>query len=152
NDEPARKAKGLHIELSPILANRLRSLRPSIFAAELIEHGKLLRRFDDEEIPMPRRFDVTPAILGRDALRLLNNRIMEQVADLASKTAPSPYEEYLASKFWIELGTSLSVFLGCYRTTYKSRYVALQSALANGQRLAVPEGGLLIRKISEAME
>jgi hypothetical protein len=152
NDQPARKAKGLHIELSPILANRLRSLRPSIFAAELIEHGKLLRRFGDEEIPMPRRFDATPAILGRDALRLLNNRIMEQVADLVSKKVPSPHEGYLESKFWIELGTSLSVFLGCYRTTYKGRYLALESAFANDQCLAVPDGRLLMRKISEAMD
>jgi hypothetical protein len=152
NDEPARKAKGLHLELSPILANRLRSLRPSIFAAELIEHGKLLRRFGDQEIPVPRRFDVTAAILGRDALRLLNNRIMEQVADLTSKKAPSPHEGYLESKFWIELGTSISVFLGCYRTTYKGRHLALQSAFADEQRLAVPDGRLLMTKISEAME
>jgi hypothetical protein len=82
---------------------------------------------------MPKRFKATRELLCRDAFRLLNNRIMEQLAlrvrlENESIPASEPAIAYALSKFWVELGTSLSIFLGCYKTSYKARYAELEHA------------------------
>ena len=72
--------------------------------------------------------------LRTDALRLLNNRIIETLALRAGCSGdpdPPALKSYLLSKFWVEIGTSLSVFLGCYRSTYRARQLALESTLTS---------------------
>jgi hypothetical protein len=149
NGDSRRKCQGLAIELSPILASRLGAMRPAIFTCELLEHGKLLWG-KPEEIPMPPRFELARDLLGRDAFRLLNNRIVEQVAvklscEVESGAGRTAATAYALSKFWIELGTSLSVFLDCYRTSYRARHAALANALAS-------ESGVLGVKAAEVLE
>jgi hypothetical protein len=130
--ETASRAIGLNIQLSPILSSRLMRIRRAIFSCELAAHGKLLWGRPDI-IAMPELKPGHLPALRADAFRLLNNRIMEQVAlrtsDEEGKAAASQ-RGYGLSKFWTELATSLSVFLGCYRTTYQERQLAMEAALA----------------------
>ena len=112
------------------MASRLAAMRPAIFTRELVDHGKLLWG-EPALVPMPR--SASPDCLRVDALRLLNNRIIETLALRAGCGGDpdgQPSKSYLLSKFWVELGTSLSVFLGCYRSTYRGRQAALESALS----------------------
>jgi hypothetical protein len=129
NDESNRRARGIKIEITPIMASRLGAMRPAIFTRELVDHGKLLWG-EPAQVPMPPRASCD--CLRIDALRLLNNRIIETLALRAGCSGDpdaQPSKSYLLSKFWVELGTSLSVFLGCYRSTYRGRQAALESAL-----------------------
>ena len=131
NEEPNRRARGIKIEITPIMGSRLRAMRPAIFTRELVDHGKLLWG-DPTLVAMPLS---TPCdCLRIDALRLLNNRIIETLALRAGCSGDpdaQPSKSYLLSKFWVELGTSLSVFLGCYSSTYRGRQVELEAALAD---------------------
>jgi hypothetical protein len=153
NEEDQQKSRGQHIELSPILTARLRTMKPSIFAYELIEHGKLLWRSGGHEVPMPPRFELSRTVLGRDALRLLNNRIMEQVAASThcSEQQDPAETAYLQSKFWVEMGTSISVFLECYQSSYKARYEALENVVADANLLPLPFGNATLSTILRAM-
>jgi len=156
NADSRRKCQGLAIEMGPILASRLGAMRPAIFTCELLEHGKLLCG-RPEEIPMPPRFELTRDLLGRDAFRLLNNRIVEQVAVKSSYEVESGAGQiaataYALSKFWIELGTSLSVFLNCYRPSYQERHAALANAFASKSgALDVKAAEVLEAKLAKAM-
>jgi hypothetical protein len=129
NGQPARRTKGLKADLSSIGATQLARMRPSIFTYELGEHGKLLWG-EPSTVPMP---IISPQrSLRRDGFRLLNNRIMEIVnarAEWESHANPTPVVIYALDKFWRELGSSLSTFVGCYRTTYQQRGTALLSIL-----------------------
>lgn len=131
--DAANRSTGLKIQLSPIPRARLIDMRPSIFNRELTAHGKLLWGR-----PMATSIGALAPDDRRarraDALRLLNNRIMEHLwlreASEAGR-ATAAQRAYGLSKLWTELATSLSVFLDCYRTTYGERYVAVREALAD---------------------
>jgi hypothetical protein len=122
---------GLDIQLIPIRASRLARLRPGIFTRELAEHGKLVWGSPGAvPIPLPEIADAS--MLRGDAFRLLNNRIMEQVAARSGceqGRAAAQERGYALSKFWTELATSLSVFLDCYRASYRERQRAMHAAL-----------------------
>jgi hypothetical protein len=156
NQDGRRGTRGIKIELNPILASRLAAMRPAIFTCELIDHAKLLWG-RPAEIRMPVRFEATRDLLCRDAFRLLNNRLMEQVAvrlrlEDESNLLSAPEAAYAQSKFWVELGTSLSIFLGCYRTSYKARYAALENVLSSsGTGLDTKTVEVLRSKISQGM-
>ena len=156
NQDGCRGSKGIKIEFSPILASRLAAMRPAIFTCELLDHAKLLWG-RPAEIRMPARFEATRNLLCRDAFRLLNNRLMEQLAfrlrlEDESNLVSAPEAAYAQSKFWVELGTSLSIFLGCYRTTYKARYAALEHVLSSsGTGLDAKTVEVLRSKISQGM-
>ena len=146
----------IKVELSPILASRLAAMRPAIFTCELLEHAKLLWGWP-AELRMPSKFKATRDLLCRDALRLLNNRIMEQVAvrlslENESELASQPDVAYALSKFWVELGTSLSVFLDCYLTSYQARQATLENALTSSRTgLDSETVKLLMWKLAEGM-
>jgi hypothetical protein len=132
NEDARRQVRRIRIELSPILASRLAAMRPAIFTFELLQHGKLLWG-QGSEVRMPRSFEPGGDLLRRDAFRLLNNRIMEQIAaevDREPCSPQGPAAAYALSKFWVEMGTSVSVFLDCYRPSYRARQAALEEALA----------------------
>lgn len=133
--EAAGDAIDLNIQLSPILHSRLTRMRPSIFSCELAAHAKLLWG-------APLVIAVAPHTRGglrarrADALRLLNNRIMEQVGLRARAEQGEAVDRQCGwglAKFWTDLGTSLSVFLGCYQTTYGERQIAIETALGLAQ-------------------
>ncbi len=156
NREAGRQSKGIKIELSPILASRLAAMRPAIFSCELIAHAKLLWGRPDE-IPMPPEFEARSELLRRDAFRLLNNRIMEQIAlrlRLADERVSVQRSDvaYALSKFWVELGTSVSVFLDCYCTSYQGRQAALEHVLTSfGGGLDEETVAVLVSKLAEGM-
>ena len=154
NSDCANSARGIKIELRAIFSEGMLSLRPTIFTRELCENAKLLWG-DPAGIPMP------PAPLGAqtisryDAFRLLNNRIIEQIAvrsEYTDRTSDTTATAYSLTKFWIDLGTSLSVFLGCYRPGYRSRQTPVEDALrANREILGGDLCGRLISRFSNAM-
>lgn len=156
NKDVGRRSRGIKIELSPILASRLAAMRPAIFTCELLDHGKLLWG-RPAEVSMPARFQATRELLSRDAFRLLNNRIMEQVAvrlsiENESSRPSGPEVAYALGKFWVELGTSISVFLDCYRTSYKARKAALEDALSSSTTgLDTEIGEVLTSKLAQGM-
>ena len=94
-------------------------------------------------------------ISKHDAFRLLNNRIIEQIAvrsEYADRTSDSTATAYSLAKFWIDLGTSLSVFLGCYRPGYRSRQKPVEDALRAHQEILGDEMcGRLICRFRNAM-
>jgi hypothetical protein len=132
NQDLRGRNRGLKIGLPRIVAPRLGRLRRSIFNREFLEHGKLLWG-TPQAIPLPAWWTSgLREVPERDALRLLNNRTLQQaIARIAQETGEADRlaAEYAISKFWIELATSLSVFLGCYRTTYRERQTAIQNEL-----------------------
>ncbi len=137
NSDCANAERGIKVELSPILTRRMARMRPAIFTRELCEHAKLLWG-DPAAIPVPRVRSSGDAIPQHDAFRLLNNRIIEQIAvrsEYADRVSDSTAIAYSLIKFWIDLGTSLSVFLGCYRPGYRSRQKAVEDALGAHQEI-----------------
>ncbi len=130
--QAASRATGLEIQLSPILNSRLARMRTAIFSCELAAHGKLLWG-QPGAVAMPAPDGGDLQALQSDAFRLLNNRIMEQVALRAFDEeggAPVAQRGYGLAKFWTELATSLSAFLGCYRSTYGERQREIEAAMA----------------------
>jgi hypothetical protein len=155
NDDFRNKRRGLKIGLTRMVSSRLERLRPSIFNRELLEHGKLLWGHPSA-VPLPAWWIAGGReVPVNDAFRLLNNRIIQQIkARMAQETVDSEplSAEYAISKFWIELATSLSVFLGCYRTTYRERHAAFENLLASRPEIFGEEfNKLIVARLREAM-
>src|ERR1700730_2308294 len=148
-------AVGLDIQLIPIRASRLARLRSGIFTRELAEHGKLVWGSPGEvPIPLPEIADA--GMLRADAFRLLNYRIMEQVAartGCEEGRAGAQERGYALSKFWTELATSMSVFLDCYRASYRERQRAMHAAFAAPHGPLVRElAGDVVSRLHPAMQ
>jgi hypothetical protein len=155
NDDFRNRGRGLKIGVTRMVSSRMAGLRPSIFNREFLEHGKLLWG-TPSALPIPDWWTAgTHEVPARDALRLLNNRILQQItARIRQETGDSQplSAEYAVSKFWIELATSLSVFLGCYRTTYRERHAAIESLLTSQPEILGREfSELLVAQLREAM-
>jgi hypothetical protein len=154
NSDFANAERGIKVELRAILTQGMTRLRPAIFTRELCEHAKLLWG-DPGAIPVPRMPSSGDAISKYDAFRLLNNRIIEQIAvrsEYADRVSDSTTTAYSLAKFWIDLGTSLSVFLGCYRPGYRSRQKPVEDALgAHKEILGAEMCGRLISRFRNAM-
>ena len=139
----ARHANGLKIDLSPIRVGRLARMRPAIFTKELTIHGKLLWG-DPAAIRMPP--DVPDGWdLRHDALRLLNNRIVEHLRTRLQYESPCIDRMlllYSLNKFWEEMTTSLSVFLNLYAPSYRERSERLAVALGGDKAAPLPEIGV----------
>jgi hypothetical protein len=121
---------GIKVDIGVTSLNSLARLRDSIFARELRANGKLLWG-DPQEIRLPTSID--NRALRRDALRLLNNRIIEQLeARVRYERGESSANEtrFAIQKLWLDLGTSLSVFLDCYQPSYTGRMKALEARRA----------------------
>ncbi len=154
NNDPASWRRGIKLELSAIPARRFARLRPAIFTRELFEHGKLLWG-ESGVLCAPRWWRTGTGIPFRDAIRLMNNRIMEQVGALVAHETgvcePVPLA-YKIHKFWIDIVTSLSLFLGCYRSTYEQRQESVESFLGGSPDvLGAAATRLLIARAREAM-
>jgi hypothetical protein len=154
NSDCASVARGIKVELRAILIEGMMRLRPAIFTEELCQHAKLLWG-DPTSIPVPRVPPNGTAIAKSDAFRLLNNRIIEQIAirsEYAQQLSDSTRVAYSLTKFWIDLGTSLSVFLECYRPGYQSRQKPFEDALhLNQQILGQEMSNRLIARFRNAM-
>ena len=154
NSDRNNAARGIKVELTPVLTQRLASMRPGIFACELCEYAKLLWG-NPAAIGVPRVPSNGESISKYDAFRLLNNRIIEQIAVRsahADRTSDNTATAYSLTKFWIDLGTSLTVFLGCYRPGYRSRQKPVEEALlAHQEILGAEMCGRLISRFRNAM-
>ncbi len=155
NNDPGNRRRGLKLGVNRMPASRLARLRQSIFNRELLEHAKLLWG-TPSALPAPSWWTVgIREVPLRDAFRLLNNRIMQQVIARTSQEtgdAEPLSTEYRLAKFWIELATSLSVFLGCYRTTYRERQSAFEALLtARPEIFGAEFSQLLVTRLREAM-
>ena len=154
NSDCGSAARGIKVELRAILPMGMLRLRPTIFTQELCEHSKLLWG-DPAAIPVPPEPACGASISKHDAFRLLNNRIIEQLAvrsEYSDRTSDSTAVAYSLVKFWIDLGTSLSVFLGCYRPGYQSRQKPVEDALRAHPEILGPEmSGRLISRFRNAM-
>ncbi len=154
NSDCANAERGIKVELRAILTQGMTRLRPAIFTRELCEHAKLLWG-DPAAIPVPPASSSGEAISKHDAFRLLNNRIIEQIAvrtEYVDRTGDSTAVAYSLAKFWIDLGTSLSVFLGCYLPGYRSRQQPVEDALrAHKEILGAEMCGRFISRFRNAM-
>lgn len=153
--EARSHAAGLRIRLEATSPRRLSAMRPTLFACELAAHGRLVwGQPDAVAAPVFALGADADASLRRDAFRLLNHRIMEQVALRAR------YEDgwvgaveggYALSKYWTELATSLALYLGCYRPGLRERMLAVEAALvARPETRAAVVGNGLLRKLDDA--
>lgn len=137
NSEPGRLSRGVRLEVRAITAAKFARMREAIFSRELIENGKLLWG-TPERIGAPRWAHSPPAIPAIDALRLLANRVVERLElrlAVESRTFDPDTLSYRNAKFWIDLATSVSVFLGCYRSGYRARETALAERLRRTPRV-----------------
>jgi hypothetical protein len=115
------------ISLAAVHPAYLRRLRPHIFAYELLRHGRvlwgepvisLIPHFSPAEIPL------------EDAWRLLCNRMIElletsvMIADDDQQLPGAVF--YQTLKLYIDMGTSLLIFVGAYEPTYAGRAERLQ--------------------------
>lgn len=154
NSISANAARGIKVELRAILTEGMPRLPPAIFTSELREHARLLCG-DPAAIPAPPVGSNGAGISKHDAFRLLNNRIIEQIAvrdEYVDAVSDSTATAYSLAKFWIDLGTSLSVFLGCYRPGYRSRQKPVEEALRAHQEILGREmGERLISRFRNAM-
>ena len=155
NNDFRESRRGLKIGVTHMVASHLARLRRSIFNREFLEHGKLLWGIPSA-LPMPSWWTAgTHEVPMTDALRLLNNRTIQQItARMMQETGDAQplSAEYAISKFWIELATSLSVFLGCYRTTYRERQTAVESLLVSRPEIfGIEFSELLVARLRDAM-
>jgi hypothetical protein len=154
NDNPGSRTRGIKVELRAIAAEGMTRLRPTIFTAELNQHAKLLWG-NPAAVPMPPAWCGADAVSRHDAFRLLNNRIIEQIAvrgECAGARGDRVAAQYALAKFWIDLATSLSVFFGCYRPGYRSRQKPFEDSLrAHPEILAADLAEHLIDHFRNAM-
>jgi hypothetical protein len=141
--EECVKGRGLNakITLSAVRTEYLRGLPPSIFAYELRNCGETLAGDRDALSLIP---DFSPADIPlEDAWRLLANRIVEQLESvdelLAEGPVLSPNAHYRTVKLYLDMATSLLVFVGAYAPTYAERAKTLATLVdAPGRVTAWP--------------
>ncbi|PYT34813.1 MAG: hypothetical protein DMG58_03920 [Acidobacteria bacterium] len=115
------------ISLAAVHPAYLRRLRPHIFAYELLVHGRVL--WGEPVISLVPPFSSTEIPL-EDAWRLLCNRMIELLEVSVMITDDNhelPKEVfYKLLKLYIDMGTSLLVFVGAYEPTYAGRAKRMQ--------------------------
>ena len=120
------------IDLSPVHPAYLRGLQPHILAYELRECGEVVWG-DPTILSLIPRFRAS-AIELEDAWRLLCNRMVEYLAVAADLLDPDqllpPAAFYRTVKLYLDMATSLLVFVGEYEPTYSARAIRLSSLAA----------------------
>ena len=94
-----------------------------------------------------------PPVSRYDAFRLLNNRIIEQIAVRSEfREGDGAAAAYSLVKFWIDLGTSLSVYFGCYQPGYRNRQALIEASLDDqGKLLGDSVASRLRQRFQDAM-
>ncbi|MBV8359055.1 MAG: hypothetical protein JO189_14120 [Deltaproteobacteria bacterium] len=128
----------VHIGLSPVRPRYLRSLKPHIFAYELLEHGRVIWG-DKNILSLAPQFSPVDIPL-EDGFRLLMNRIIELLEALCTSQpgmlTPRIYSElvhYRSIKLWIDMATSFLLFQGQYEPTYRRRADKLAQMASSAQ-------------------
>ncbi len=110
------------IGLSALRPGYLRSLRPHIFAYELLEHGRVIWG-DMRILSLAPGFAIADIPL-EDGFRLLVNRIIELLEAVCESESPRSISDavrYRAMKLWLDMATSFLLFQGQYESTYRRR-------------------------------
>jgi len=125
------------VDLSPVHPNYLKGLPPHILAYELKQCGQVVWG-DANILALIPRFAVSDIPL-EDAWRLLSNRMVEYLEVATDLTlnlaASSPNASYLTAKLYLDMATSLLLFVGAYEPTYRMRAEQLRQLAA-----ALPPG------------
>lgn len=127
------------LDFSAVHADYFLRMRPHIFGYELRTCGKTL--WGDPEVLHSLPSFSASEIPKEDAWRLLCNRMIEQLRVLGEihTEGDLPIEKMMHScnKFFLDLGTSLLIFLGEYEPTYQLRAEKLSRLAhdANGSGL-----------------
>src|SRR5579863_5799726 len=128
--ERSLRARGIAIaiELSAVHPEYLRNLPPYILTHELRTTGKVIwgDRYILSLIPTFTSADIAL----EDAWRLLANRMVEQLDGIGTLEDPveavPPLMRYRTIKLFLDMATSLLVFLGAYKPSYRERAEALR--------------------------
>jgi len=135
----ARLGLRIHVSLALVQRGYLALLPPHIFTYELRSHGQVIAG-DAAILASVPQYAVSE-LSHEDAWRLLANRMtefLESAGDIGSDT-PSPETQYRAVKLFLDMATSLLVFLGEYEPTYQGRLTRLvQLAAREPSRLPFP--------------
>jgi hypothetical protein len=133
------------VTLSAAHADYLARMKPHIFAYELRASGRVLAGDPDILSVIP-EFP-SSSIPLEDAWRILCNRIVEQLETLSahdlSKTRLPDDLFYRTIKLYLDMTTSLLIFLGAYEPTYCKRANRLRALATNGNRFPLPPFDLL---------
>lgn len=115
------------VEFSAVTSKYLRELQPQVFGFELLSHGRTIWG-DDQILARAPRFPASQ-IPQFDAWRMLNNRLLEQLEWADSIESGNRWQLlrifYQLAKCYIDIGTSVLLFLGKYEDTYSARATAL---------------------------
>lgn len=139
-DSVQRCGLGAKISLTAGRLDYLRKLPPSIFAYELRHCGQTLvgPRETLSLIPDFPRGDIP----REDAWRLLANRLVELLEGvdeiLEAQPVLSPALHYRTVKLYLDMATSLLVFVGGYAPTYAERAATLRTLLASPRPARLP--------------
>lgn len=119
---------GLHLDLQPVWAGRLRLAAPSIFWYETALRGRVLwgDRALLSRIPTRRSADIAPA----EGLRMLVNRAAGLL--LAAPSGDGPLLRIQASKGLLAALDAHLLALGAFAPTQRERWVLLEDLLARG--------------------
>lgn len=132
-EEFARRGVDCDLEFRAITSKYFFSLCPQIFGYELLAHGRTV--WGDRSILSGIRKFPREAIPRRDAWRMLHNRIIEQLEwcdQIAGCREKILRLYYQAIKCYLDLATTLLIFVGKYEDTYSCRSVALSKWAAEG--------------------
>jgi hypothetical protein len=112
-----------HIELSVVHADFMAALKPQIFTYELTRCGQVI--WGDEQILSSSPAFEASEIPVEDGWRTLCHRAIEllEASYQLDPWSPFPSDEvqYRTVKLYLDMGTSLLLFLGAYRPTYQAR-------------------------------
>jgi hypothetical protein len=136
----ALSGRDLHcsVSLAVVHADFLRKLQPSIFAYELRNCGQCVVGDPGVLTEIP-AFSVAQIRL-EDAWRLLCNRMIEQLESVAESNSGNVSSElfYRTVKLYLDMATSLLLFLGDYEPSYRMRAERLRSLSRNARSKALP--------------
>jgi len=139
--EARLRAHGIDVEIgvSPVRPAYFKSLRPHIFAYELLEHGKVIWG-DTRVLDLATRFPASDIPL-EDAFYLLVNRLIELLEAVCEADHIDPLTEsarYRAAKLLLDMATSFLVFQRQYESTYRGRAARLPGLVATAAPAPIP--------------
>ncbi len=121
-----------HVGLGLMRLRHLLRMEPHIFRHELRTWGRVIWGDASDLLRLP----VLPAsgIPLEDGWRMLSNRMIESLPGLAEASAAStplsPATRYCMIKLCLDTATSLLLFAGSYRPSYRAREAALRNLAA----------------------
>jgi hypothetical protein len=115
------------LEFTGVTTNYLRDLQPQIFGYEFLSHGRAI--WGDEQILAKAPRFPASQIPRFDAWRMLNNRLIEQLEWADTMQTGDRWQllkiVYQMAKGYMDIGTTVLLFMGKYEDTYADRAKAL---------------------------